>query len=171
VRQVHADSMEADSGEIHYMRCNLPGSRASKDPVTTHTACSGASTALLFAPSRDDCFDLCSALQDLQVQVLVAGNSQDALMLAGDRHVSLILVDLDQDPEWKSTLRQLRLEAPRARLLAYSRRSEGRLWLDALDAGAFDFVCKPFQNHELRWILQSALQARFTQLQAAGGQL
>lgn len=123
-------------------------------------------TALLFAPSGDDLQNLAQALQNLQIRVVVA-NSHEAMTSARHTGVVLILVDLDRDPHWKATLQQLHAAVPAARLLAYSRLSEERLWLDALDAGAFDFVCKPFHERELRWILQSALYARGSRLPGA----
>ena len=128
--------------------------------------CPADPTALLFAPSVDDQRNLSQALQDLQIRVVVA-TSHEAMTAARHDGVALILVDLDRDPHWKTTLQQLRAAVPAARLLAYSRHSEESLWLDALDAGAFDFVCKPFHERELRWILQSALYARASQLQFA----
>jgi DNA-binding response OmpR family regulator len=135
--------------------------------VTTDTMKCPA--ALLFAPSRDDLQSLTEALQNLQIRVVVA-NSFAAMAAALHTGLELILVDLDRDPHWKATLQQLRTAVPAARLLAYSRHSEERLWLDALDAGAFDFVCKPFHERELRWILQSALHARAGQQVAVAGQ-
>ena len=115
-------------------------------------------TALLFAPTRDDQQNLSRALYDLHVPVEVADQDRE-LTTAQWSAVSLILVDLDHDPGWRERLKWLLAQAPGARLLAYSRLSEEHLWLDALDAGAFDFVCKPFQERELRWVLQSALHA------------
>ena len=135
------------------MKC--PADRRPADP-----------TALLFAPSCDDEQNLVQALQNLQVRVVVA-HSHEEMTAVRHTGVELILVDLDRDPYWKATLQQLRAAVPAARLLAYSRHSEERLWLDALDAGAFDFVCKPFHERELRWILQSALYARACQRQLA----
>jgi DNA-binding NtrC family response regulator len=123
-------------------------------------------TALLFAPSGDDLHNLAQALQNLQMRVVVA-NSHEAMTSARHTGIVLILVDLDRDPHWKTTLQQLHTAIPNARLLAYSRHSEERLWLDALDAGAFDFVCKPFHERELRWILQSALYAGASRLPGA----
>ena len=32
-------------------------------------------------------------------------------------------------------------------------------WIDALEAGAFDFVCKTFSRTELPWILENTLRS------------
>ena len=116
-------------------------------------------SALLCCASPDDSKDLASALEGLHVEVTSVPNCSDALDLAGASQFALILVDLDGDAQWQSTLRALRTRAPWTGVVVYSRLAEERLWLDALDAGAFDFVCKPFRSGEIHWIVENALKA------------
>ena len=73
-------------------------------------------------------------------------------------------MDLDLDPQWRSALNNLQQVAPGAVLLAYSHLPDERLWIDALEAGAFDFVCTPISKRDLEWILENALKARADRL-------
>ncbi len=123
--------------------------------------------ALLCCPSADDSQDLSAVLESFEIRVVSATSMSEALHLAGKRDFVLILVDLDRDAGWQSTLQRLKEHAPRAGLLAYSRLREERLWLDALDAGAFDFVCKPFRRVELHWVVENALKTK--RAEAAAG--
>jgi len=107
-----------------------------------------------------DSRELASVLRSLRIKVVSAARTADAIEQARDNPFALILVDLDGDEQWKSTLHALRSCAPAAGVLVYSGVCGGPQWLDALDAGAFDFVCKPFRWGELRWIVENALKAR-----------
>lgn len=120
---------------------------------------SGAYTALLCSPSAADSRELSSVLRSLRVRAVSATDTAEAIERARDNRFTLILLDLDGDERWESTLRQFRSCAPAAGVLVYSGLCGGPQWLDALDAGAFDFVCKPFRWSELRWILENALKA------------
>ena len=115
--------------------------------------------ALLCCASEDDRKDLVSLLGSLDVRAVATADCGEALDLARQRRFELILVNLDADSNWRSILAAFRSHAPLAGVLAYSRLPEERLWLDALDAGAFDFVCKPFHGPEVYWVFENALKA------------
>lgn len=115
--------------------------------------------ALLCFASEDDRRDLASLLGSLDVAVVAAGDSVEALDLTRQRSFELILMDLDADPDWRCMLEAFRVHAPAACVLVYSRLPEERLWLDAMDAGAFDFLCKPFHGPEVSWVFENALKA------------
>ncbi len=117
-------------------------------------------TALICSPSEDDARRLASVLHGLKVRCVAAATSADALDLAREHSFALILVDLDCDSQWKSTLQKLQTCSPAAGLLAYSKVAGQRVWLDALDAGAFDFLCKPFRRGELHWVIENTLKSR-----------
>lgn len=115
--------------------------------------------ALLCSPSEDDKENLSSLLAGFKVQAVSADDATEALKLARDSRFILILLDLDRDSHWRTTIKTLQQCAPRAGVLAYSEIAGEHQWLDALDAGAFDFVCKPFRRRELHWIVESALKS------------
>lgn len=119
-----------------------------------------ANSALLCSPSQEDSKDLFSILQSFHLRVISATDADHALKLAHNHSFALILVNLDSDLQWRSTLRTLQAQAPGAGLLVYSDRCGSRRWLDALEAGASDFVCKPFRRGEIRWIVENTLRAR-----------
>jgi DNA-binding response OmpR family regulator len=54
-------------------------------------------------------------------------------------------------------LRGERLQVP---VVAVSRLPEVGLWLDALEWGAVDYCAAPFEPRQVRWVLQTSLQAR-----------
>lgn len=116
--------------------------------------------ALLCSPSSEDCDKLCSALEELRVQVLQAFDPADVSDLSSQDCFVLIIVDLDSDSDWRSTVRSLQRTAPSAGVVVYSRLPDEHLWIDALETGAFDFICKPFDRRELHWILENALRMR-----------
>lgn len=116
--------------------------------------------ALLCCTSADDYSDLCAALEGIGVEVVRAASPAHACELARFDCFALIVVDLDDGAQGLSRLRVLQHQAPGAALIAYSRLPDERLWIDALEAGAFDFVCKPFYRRDLQWILENALKAR-----------
>ena len=116
--------------------------------------------ALLCCVSEDDCKDLVPLLGSLDVGTVAVADCGQAMDLARESDFELILVDVDAGPGWRSAIETFRAQAPAAGVLAYSRLAEERLWLDALDAGAFDFVCKPFCRQDVHWVFENALRAR-----------
>lgn len=114
--------------------------------------------ALLCCPCPQDCGDLFDVLEEMGIQPLHAVNPADARDLAGLNRFVLIVLDLDSDPQWKVTVRALQQRAPRASLVVCSRLADEHLWIDALEAGAFDLACKPFCRRELLWILENAVK-------------
>ncbi len=127
--------------------------------------------ALLCSASTDDYADLYAALEGIGVEVIRAADPAETRDLARLDCFALIVVDLDDDTQWPLTLRSLRQQAPGAALVAYSRLPDEHLWIDALEAGAFDFVGKPFHGRDLQWILENALKSltRRADALASGG--
>ena len=114
--------------------------------------------ALLCSSSGPDWEDLLSVLEGLKIEVSSVPNADDAVDLMRGNSFSLILMDLDGDSEWKTSLQALRTFAPSVGVLAYSRRPEERLWLDVLDAGGFDLLCRASRKPEIQWIIENALK-------------
>ena len=116
--------------------------------------------AMLCSSSGPDWEDLLSVLEGLKIKVSSAPSVGDAMDLMRGTSFSLILMDLDNDAEWRASLQALRHFAPSVGVLAYSRRPEERLWLDVLDAGGFDLLCRASRKPEIQWIIENALKLR-----------
>lgn len=105
--------------------------------------------------------DLLSVLKGLEIEVASAASTDDAMDLLRGNSYALIVMDLDSDAEWKASLQALHSFAPATGVLAYSRRPEESLWLDVLDAGAFDLICRSSPRPEIQWIVENALKMSF----------
>ena len=70
----------------------------------------------------------------------------------------LIILDIDGDAAWTATLRALKMRAPQVPVVVCSRLADPHLWVDVLEAGAFDLLCKPLVSQEVQTVLRSALQ-------------
>lgn len=134
--------------------------------------------ALLCAPDADDGGLVSTVLEGMGIVVVSARSHGAALELANTRCFALILLDLDCDPSWKATLEALRDHAPDTPVVVFSRLPDERMWIDALEAGAFDLACKPFSTADLLWILENACKQqarnpahRPTSRRAAAGEL
>ena len=97
--------------------------------------------------------------------VLEARDAREGRTLAGNRRIDLFLIDLGlPDADGLSLIRHLRGWTQRP-ILVLSARSEEAQKVEALDAGADDFVTKPFGVAELHARLRVALRhARQTAL-------
>lgn len=70
----------------------------------------------------------------------------------------VVLCDADGF-DWAETLNLLNRVASRTRVVFFSRAANERLWLDMLDAGAYDLLEKPWRDRDLRWLIGSALKS------------
>lgn len=87
-----------------------------------------------------------------------AGNAREGRTLAGNRRIDLYLVDLGlPDADGLTLIRHLRTWTQRP-ILVLSARSDELGKVEALDAGADDFVTKPFGVAELHARLRVALR-------------
>ncbi len=122
--------------------------------------------ALLCCGSVDQCPDLCSVLEEMGVRVFAAADSAGVVERAQLGPVALIVVTLDNDSQWRTTIQTLRQCAPNAAVIAYSRLPDEHLWIDALEAGAYDFLSSPLNRRDLEWLLGRAIQGRKSHLVA-----
>jgi len=60
------------------------------------------------------------------------------------------------DGDWEDAIEMLSHSYPRVLLVLAAAQADERLWIRALERGAFDLVSKPFQTEELRRILENA---------------
>jgi DNA-binding NtrC family response regulator len=54
-------------------------------------------------------------------------------------------------------LRGVREKRPAMPFVVVTKRAETSNWLDALEAGATDYCAAPFQDREMRWLVETAL--------------
>lgn len=110
---------------------------------------------------------LCATLEAEGHTVFEARDAREGRTLAGNRRIDLYLVDLGlPDADGLSLIRQLRTWTQRP-ILVLSARSDEAGKVEALDAGADDFVTKPFGVAELHARLRVAL--RHARQTAMGG--
>lgn len=67
------------------------------------------------------------------------------------------------DGDWKQVLGVARQPSARAEVIVVSRFVDVPLYLDALEAGAYDFIVPPFRTLELGYIIVNAIYACFKQ--------
>jgi two-component system KDP operon response regulator KdpE len=90
-----------------------------------------------------------ASLTSAGYEVLVVANGRDALREAATRSPDLVLLDLGlPDMDGKEVTRRLR-EWTRVPIVVLSARGQERDKVEALDAGADDYVTKPFAVGEL----------------------
>jgi two-component system KDP operon response regulator KdpE len=103
--------------------------------------------------------------------VEVAGTGQAALIVVGERVPDLIVLDLGlPDLEGTEVCRRVRERSAVPIIVLSARGAEGDK-VRALDAGADDYVTKPFGPEELVARIRVALRRVFTDDQAPTGQL
>jgi len=120
--------------------------------------------ALLYSNSTEDYQVLSGWLSELGIPLVPLTDPGQAVRAAQESSCSLVLMDLEDQPGWQATLRDLRRLAPATEVVVYTRCAEIDTWLDALEAGAFDLLWKPFSRTELARVVaglrRQRLQAR-----------
>jgi DNA-binding NtrC family response regulator len=89
------------------------------------------------------------------IQDLQRGRTPTVVFVSGD------------SPEYPETLAALREIQPQVPVVVVSRTPETRQWLDALEAGAMDYCGAPFEQVQVRWVMNSALSQAARQQAAA----
>lgn len=92
-------------------------------------------------------------------EVIMAANSAEALTAVSRRQPHLIILDiaLGAPPDGLEICRQLRQES-RVPIIMLTVRSDERTKVQALDAGADDYLTKPFSMEELRARIRAVLR-------------
>ena len=65
-----------------------------------------------------------------------------------------------QPSQYLSLLRRVREERPALPFVVVTRIPETTAWLDALEAGATDYCCAPFEARQIQWLMECALPMR-----------
>jgi two-component system response regulator PilR (NtrC family)/two-component system response regulator HydG len=100
-------------------------------------------------------------LSEAGFEVAIAGSVDAALACAAERDFSVVLSDLQMPDKdglaLLAELRSLRPETPVVLMTAYG---SIRSAVEAMRAGALDYVTKPFQSEDLLLVLERALERR-----------
>ncbi|HLW78871.1 MAG TPA: hypothetical protein VKU44_04645 [Terriglobia bacterium] len=91
-----------------------------------------------------------------------------SLPFPGPASLSSVIEGLDAEvvfcaaepTQYTSVLEAIGHQKPRIRLVVVSRQPEVAEWIEALEAGAWDYCAPPFDSTQLSWILASALGSR-----------
>jgi two-component system KDP operon response regulator KdpE len=95
-------------------------------------------------------------------EVVTAADGTSALQVAGDEHPDLVVLDLGlPDIDGVEVIRGLRTWTP-IPIVVLSGRTDSRDKVDALDAGADDYVTKPFSIDELLARIRAVTRRRGT---------
>jgi two-component system, NtrC family, response regulator AtoC len=93
--------------------------------------------------------------------VHVAEDGQDALRVFGDHHIDLVITDLRMPKlDGMELLRRLHKQEPELPVVMLTAHGTVDNAVEALKSGAFDYLTKPFDQVEVRTIVQKALRAR-----------
>ncbi len=94
-------------------------------------------------------------------QVTTAASGEQALEIAPELRPELVLLDLEMPGiDGLETLRQLRLRSYDSDVIMMTAFGTIRSAVEAMRAGAYDYVTKPFDNDELMLLVDRALEMR-----------
>jgi DNA-binding response OmpR family regulator len=104
-------------------------------------------------------------------RAVTADNGEDGVRLAADEAVDLVLLDIMLPQlDGHRVLERIRLRRPEVPILMLTARDELKSKVDALDAGADDYLTKPFDLDELlariRALTRRADQPRASRIEA-----
>ena len=116
--------------------------------------------ALLYSQSTEDYQVLSAWLSELGIPLVPVTDPGQTVRAVQEGSCPLVLMELEGQPGWQVTLRQLRCVAPATEVVVYTRCAEIDTWLDALEAGAFDLLWKPFSRTELERVVAGLRRQR-----------
>ena len=119
---------------------------------------------LVVEDERALCETIVRSLRRLAYSVDPCYDGDTAIDLLGSERYDLVLLDLNlPGADGMTVLRTLRQTDRETRVLILSARSEGADMVEGLDAGANDYLAKPFHLEELEARIRSLTLRQFTQ--------
>jgi DNA-binding NtrC family response regulator len=94
------------------------------------------------------------SLMDTDVVLTHANDVQDAANMPA----AVVLLDADVYL-WQAAVDQIRDQKPWVRVILVTQRADARMWVDALNGGAYDLVSRPYHARELRSVVLGALDS------------
>ena len=123
-----------------------------------------ASTPCILAvvSEASDFAALSAHLQPTGLTLHRADGLLDAALRQADSPASVILCDAD-GLDWKEAVNLFRRMKTPGAVVLLTRLADERLWVETLDAGAFDLLEKPYRPEALCWVVSTALKRRSAQ--------
>lgn len=100
----------------------------------------------------------------------LASNAEEALQLVGERHPDLVVMDIQMPGvNGLQALDRIRAEYPAALVVMMTAYGTSQTSIDAMRAGAFEYLTKPLDLDQLRRVIQQALAAKASRDRADAG--
>jgi len=99
-----------------------------------------------------------ACLQDDGVELSREDDVSGGVSRHSDYPAQLVICDAD-DVHWEAALEAFQQLGDMPPVVFLTSTVDQRLWLDMLQAGAFDVVAKPYGPLELHWVVRSALRS------------
>jgi two-component system response regulator AtoC len=134
-----------------------------KNSLQVEIAQFSSSAKVLFIDDDPNMLRLIQAnLSDADFSLLTAASGREGIALCQVEEPDLVFVDLEM-PEMDgfAVLRQLRKEEPDLTIIFFTAHDDINIASEALSAGAYDFVQKPFEINRIRVTIQNALRYVF----------
>jgi DNA-binding NtrC family response regulator len=109
--------------------------------------------ALLLGLTEDLAGELLAPLKSCAVKA----QAVDGIGDVAESRVDIIFCGADVN-----LVSELRSAKPKAPIVVVSRLPEVSGWLDSIEAGATDYCAAPFENAQVRWIVESSMRAAST---------
>lgn len=114
---------------------------------------------LSVSPAKEDHKALRQLLADAPWLIRESHSIRSAVMVLEECRIPVLVCDRDLPPgTWKDLLEQLAVLSSPPFVIVSSRQADDDLWTQALTAGAYDVLAKPFDASELKRILFEAAQ-------------
>lgn len=121
-----------------------------KNEPAVERSVTGATAVLSVSPVREDQPVLESASGHSGCKLYRAAGIQSALAILRQRNVAVVLCEDRLSPgTWVDMLERLRLLPDPPPLIVTSRVADERLWIEALNLGAYDVLAKPLVFREV----------------------
>jgi len=92
-------------------------------------------------------------------EVVTAGGLAEARSRLGEAHVDLVVSDMRLGSEsGLQVLREAREHSPLTEIILITAFGTPATAVEAMRAGAYDYICKPFDNEEMTLLVQNALE-------------
>lgn len=99
----------------------------------------------------------------------LASNAEDALRLIRERPPAVVMLDVRMPGvDGLQALEEIRREFPDVLVVIMTAHGTSQTSIDAIRAGAFDYLTKPLDLDEIRGVIRKALAARLTRQSAEG---
>ena len=112
--------------------------------------------ALLFGLSEDLAGELIPSLRScaVKVEALEQEGAVAEMPALVESHPDIIFCGADVN-----LVSELRSAKPEAPIVVVSRHPDVSDWLDSIEAGATDYCAAPFENSQVKWIVESSLRS------------